>query len=229
MRMFYHFIFVLFHQVKINFWESTEDNTHYEYKMMRTRAHTHTNTPHTKPKKQEKNKVSTDWTRTSEDKNHNEYLDKQERISWILVNYGHQTIQPYSDASSFDGGCCKETKTYPISLPQTSNKFANHNIQLLFSFTCNSGTISLSFCFDEHVLRFHFSVVALFVKIKTKYSWKSTYVTVHTKCVRLCSKKKKKKKREEKNTFSTDWSRTCEDEDQMHLDGQERISRILVN
>ena len=202
----------------------------------RARTHTHTNTPHT-TKKEEKNKVSTDLTGTSEDKDHKEYLDVQERISRILVNYGHQTIQPHSDASSFDGGCCKETKTYPISLPQTSNKFANHNIQLLFSFTCNSGTISLSFCFDEHVLRFHFSVVVLFVKIKKTKQNKKKLVEIHLrdsthhvrKIVQKKKKKKTRRKRKRKNKFSTDWTRTCEDEDQMHLDGQERISRILVN
>ena len=33
-----------------------------------------------------------------------------------------------------------------------------------------------------------------------------------------------------KSKVSTDWSRTSEDEEQLvHLDGQESISRILVN
>ena len=75
-----------------------------------------------------KSNVSTDWSRTSEDEEQLVHLDGQERISRILVNYGQQTIQPYSDASSFDGGCCNKTKTYPISLPQAFNQFTNHKI-----------------------------------------------------------------------------------------------------
>ena len=62
-----------------------------------------------------KKKVWTDWTRTCEDEEQI-HLDGQE-FSRILVNYGHQTIQPYSDAATFDGGCCNETKTPDFPSP----------------------------------------------------------------------------------------------------------------
>ena len=42
-------------------------------------------------------------------------------------------IQPYSDASTFDGVAVMKLK-HPISLPQEFNQFTNSSISLLFNF-----------------------------------------------------------------------------------------------
>ena len=117
---------------------------------------------------------------------------------------------------------------HPTNLQTTTYNCFSLSLAIAVPFHC---LFVLTSMFYDFIFLSLFYSLRLKNKIK-KYSWKSTYVTVHTMSVRLCKKKKKKrekKKKERKNKFSTDWTRTCEDEDQIHLDGQERISRILVN